>query len=194
MRRLAIFIGSLLMIGVSVLAQSASQDKVEISTDPPPPAMSFPVVKELGKAKAMYNERADKLIVQISPIQVSGDWQDNVWLQAGFISSGKKITKPPAITLKFHSVANDRTYADNRAVSIMMDDSKILSETARYDHGNTNGSIFLISLTQDVSYEIFLKMVAAQKVQMQIGPTKFELKANGRQALEDLKNLIEHQE
>jgi hypothetical protein len=27
-----------------------------------------------------------------------------------------------------------------------------------------------------------------------IGPTKFELKTNGRQALEDLKKLIEHQE
>jgi hypothetical protein len=194
MRQLAIFIGSLLMIAVSVLAQSASQDKVEISTNPPPPAMPFPVVKELGKAKARYNERADKLIVQTSPIQVSGDSQNDVRLQAGFILSGKKITKPQTITLTFHSTANDRTYADNRAVSVMLDDNKVLSETARYNHGNTNGSIFLISVTQDVSYETFLKIMAAQKVQMQIGPTKFELKANGRQALEDLKNLIEHQE
>ena len=194
MRQLAIFIGSLLMIAVSALAQSASQDKVEISTNPPPPAISLPVVKELGKAKAMYNERADKLIVQTSPIQVSGDSQNDVRLQAGFILSGKKITKPQTITLTFHSTANDRTYADNRAVSVMLDDNKVLSETARYNHGNTNGSIFLISVTQDVSYETFLKIMAAQKVQMQIGPTKFELKANGRQALEDLKNLIEHQE
>ena len=156
--------------------------------------MPFPVVKELGKAKARYNERADKLIVQTSPIQVSGDSQNDVRLQAGFILSGKKITKPQTITLTFHSTANDRTYADNRAVSVMLDDNKVLSETARYNHGNTNGSIFLISVTQDVSYETFLKIMAAQKVQMQIGPTKFELKANGRQALEDLKNLIEHQE
>ena len=194
MKQLAIFIGSLLVISASVLAQSASQDKVEISTNPPPPAMSFPVVKELGKAKAMYNERADRLIVQTSPIQVSGDWQNGVRLQAGFVSPGKKIAKPSTITLTFHSAANDRRYADNRAVRVKLDDNDVLSETARYEHGNTNGRIFLISVAQDVGYETFLKILTAKKVQIQIGSAQFELKEGDRKALEDLKKLIEHQE
>jgi hypothetical protein len=190
MKQLIIFIGSLLMVAVNVLAQTP-QGRVEISTDPPPPALSFPVIKEIGKAKAMYNERGEKLIVQTTPFQVSGDWENGVRLQAGFISSGKNITKPPAITLTFHSVANDRTYADNRAVSITLDGSKILSETARYDHGNTNGRIFLISVTQDIGYDMFLKILAAKKVQIQIGPAEFELKESDRIVLEDLKKLIE---
>jgi hypothetical protein len=108
--------------------------------------------------------------------------------------TGKNITKPPAITLTFHSVSNDRTYADNRAVSITLDGGKILSETARYNHGNTNGRIFLISVTQDIGYDMFLKILAAKKVQIQIGPAEFELKERDRIVLEDLKKLIEQQE
>jgi hypothetical protein len=134
------------------------------------------------------------LTVQTSPVQVSGDWQNGVRLQAGFVSSGKKITKPSTTTLTFHSATNDRAYADNRAVRITLDDSDVLFETARYENGNTNGRIFLISVAQDVSYEMFSKMLASHKVQMQIGPARFELKESDRRTLEDLRKLIEQQE
>jgi hypothetical protein len=41
---------------------------------------------------------------------------------------------------------------------------------------------------------MFLKILAAKKVQMQIGPTEFELKENDQRVLEDLRKLIEEQE
>jgi hypothetical protein len=41
---------------------------------------------------------------------------------------------------------------------------------------------------------MFLKMLAAKKVQIQIGPAEFELKESDRIVLEDLKKLIEQQE
>ena len=191
MKQMLIIICASLITTISALAQKSSQDKVEISTNPPPPALSFPVVKELGKAKAMYNQRADKLITQTAPIPVWGDRRRNIGLQAEFVSSGKKLVKPSSITLRFFSHASDRTYADNRAVTIKLDGSEVLSETAHYEEGNTNGEIFLISVTQEVSYEMFSKILAAKKVEIKIGPTEFELNESGREALRDLKKLIE---
>ena len=82
--------------------------------------MSLPVLREVGKAKASYNERVDKTIVQTSPVQVSGDWRNGIRLRAGYESSGKLIAKPTSITLTFFSSATDRTYADNRAIAVAL--------------------------------------------------------------------------
>ena len=67
----------------------------------------------------------------------------------------------------------------------------MLSDTGKYDHGNTNLEIFLISVTQIISYDMFVKILAAKKVQMKIGPTEFELKTSDVETLRDLKTLIE---
>ncbi|HEV8482162.1 MAG TPA: hypothetical protein VGV87_01280 [Blastocatellia bacterium] len=183
-----------LLLSIPFLAGPATtwaQSKPEISTNPPPAAMSLPVLREVGKAKASYNERVDKVIVQTSPVQVSGDWRNGIRLRAGYESSGKQIAKPTSITLTFFSSATDRTYADNRAIQIAIDGQSVLSDTGKYDHGNTNGEVFLISVTQIISYDMFVKILAGRKVQMKIGPTEFELKTSDMETLRDLKTLIE---
>jgi hypothetical protein len=170
-----------------------AQDKVEISTDPPPPAMSnyLPVIKEAGKAKAFYNQKIDKTIVETPGSQVYGNFRNGIRLAVRFESSGKKVTKPSSITLKFSSSAQDRTYADNRALKIFIDGKEVLSETARFGEGNTNGQIFLISVTQDVPYDFFLKLISSQNIKMQIGGAKFELKEGELEALRDIKKILE---
>jgi len=157
-------------------------------------AMSLPVLKEIGKAKASYNERTDKTIVQTSPLQVAGDFRNGISFRAGYASKGKQITKPESITLTFYSSAQDRTYADNRALLINIDGKVVLSETAKYENGNTNGAVFLISVTQAISYEMFVRLLAANKVQMKLGPTQFELKESDIEVLKDLRKLIDQAE
>jgi len=168
-----------------------AQDKVEISTDPPAPMPQLPVIKEVGKAKVLYNERINKTIIQTSPLQVQGDWRNGIRLRAAFEISGKEIAKPSNVTLSFFSAASDRTYADNRALKILIDGKEALSGIAHYKSGNTDGEVFLILVTQDIPYELFLRLINANIVKMQIGPTEFELKESDLEAFKDLQRLIE---
>ena len=167
-----------------------AQEKVEISTDPPAPMPQWPVVKEVGKAKVLYNERGNKTVIQTSPLQVQGDWRNGIRLRAGFEVSGKEIAKPSNVTLSFFSAANDRTYADNRALKILIDGKEALSSVAHYKSGNTNGEVFLITVTQDIPYEMFLRLINSKSVKMWIGPTEFELKESDLEALKDLQRII----
>jgi hypothetical protein len=168
-----------------------AQDKVEISTNPPAPMVKLPVVKEVGKAQVVYNERTDKTIVQSPFLQVQGNWRNGILLRASFASSGKNIAKPSFITFTFSSAAGDRTYADNRKLKICLDGNQAFSDTARYEYGNTNGQVYLISVKQDVPYDLFLKIAGAKSVRMQIGPTEFELKESDLDALRDVKRAID---
>ena len=171
-------------------ALCTAQEKVEISTDPPAPAPQWPVVKEVGKAKVLYNERGDKTVVQNAPLEVLGDWRNGIRLRAGFEVSGKEIARPSGMTLSFSSAAGDRTYADNRALKILIDGKEALSGVARYESGNTNGEVFLITVTQDIPYEMFLRLINSKSVKMRIGPSEFELKEGDLEALRDLQRVI----
>jgi len=168
-----------------------AQDKPQVSTNPPPMAISLPVVKEVGKVKLFFDERNDKTIAQTSPLQVQGEWRNGIRLRGSFELPGKKLAAPSTVTLTLFSSANDRTYADNRALKVFLDDKQLLSETAQFERGNTNGEIFMISVKQDLPYDTFLKILNARKVRMQIGPAEFELKETDLEALRDLKRVIE---
>ena len=74
----------------------SAQKKVVISTNPPRAALDLPVVKEVGKAKAMYNETTNKTIIETDPTQVFGDWNNGIRLRAGFELSGKENRKTRA--------------------------------------------------------------------------------------------------
>ena len=167
-----------------------AQEKIEISTDPPAPAPQWPVVRQVGKAKVLYDERGDKTVVQTSPLQVQGDWRNGIRLRAGFEVSGKEVAKPSKVTLSFSSAASDRTYADNRSLKILIDGKEALSGVARYKSGNTNDEVFLITVTQDIPYEVFLRLINSKSVKMRIGPAEFELKDGDLEALRDLHRII----
>jgi hypothetical protein len=179
-----------LLVLFSVLYCSA-QKKIVISEDPPPALLNLPVVKEVGEAKVLYNERTDKTIIETAPTEVYGDSNNGVRLRAKFEVSGRTVAKPSEVTLVFYSIAPKRTYADNRALKISIDGKETFSGTARYESGNTNGSIFVITVSQNISYEMYLRLINSKSVKMQIGPAQFELKESNLDALKDLKRVIE---
>lgn len=168
-----------------------AQEKVEISTNPPPVMVYLPIVKEVGKAQVVYNERTDKTIVQSPFLRVQGTWSNGILLRASFASPGKNVAKPSYVTLTFSTAAGDRTYADNRELKIFVNDKQALSDTARYESGNTNGEIYLISVKEDVTYDLFLKIAGAKNVKIKIGPTEFEMKESDLDALRDVKRAID---
>jgi hypothetical protein len=180
-----------LFILVFSAAICKAQEKVEISTNPPSPMVKLPIIKEVGRAQVVYNERTDKTIVQSPFLQVQGNWRNGILLQASFASPGKQIARPSFVTFTFSSAASDRTYADNRELIIVLDGKQALSDTGHYERGNTNGEVYLISVTQDVPYNLFLKIVAAEHVKVRIGPTEFDLKEIDLDALRDVKRAIE---
>lgn len=186
--RISLCVSALVLF--SVFCCSA-QKKVVISTDPPRAALNLPIVKKVGGAKAMYNEKTNKTIIETEPTQVFGDWNNGVRLRARFEVSGKEITKPVQVTLFYYSMASDRKYADNRALKILIDGKAVLSGTARYEEGNTNGEQFMIAVSQNISYDMYLQLVNSKAVNMQIGPAQFDLKESDLEALKDLPRLIE---
>ena len=62
---------------------------------------------------------------------------------------------------------------------------------AQYKNGNTNGEVFLITVTRDIPYEVFLRLVNAKSVKIWVGPTEFELKESNLAALKDLQRILE---
>ena len=178
----------LLILGTGICV---AQDRVEISTDPPPPMIKLPVVKEVGKAQAVYDERGDATIVQTRYLQVQGDWRNGILLRASFRSQGKNISKPSFVTFTFSSMAGDRTYADQRELKISLDGRPALSGVAQYVSGYTDGVVYSITVKQDIPYDLFLEIVSAKGVKIQLGPTEFELKESDVDALRDVRRAVE---
>jgi hypothetical protein len=169
-----------------------AQEKVEISPKPPPVMVVAPEsIKEVGKAQALYDWERNRTMVMISPLEVHNAEGNNIRMRAGFILSGKGIAKPPNITLTFFSYASERTYADDRALKIFLDGKEVLSSVAHYLSGNKDGKVYVITVTQEIPYEMFLRLINSKSIKMRIGPTEFELKQSDIEALRDLNKIIE---
>ena len=153
--------------------------------------IKLPIVKEVGSVQVVYNARTDKTIVQTQFLQVQGDWRHGILMQASFDSPGKIVVKPSQVTLTFSSAADTRVYADNRQLKISFDGEQTLSDVARYERGHTNGAVYLITVKQDIPYDLFLRIGRAKRVKIQIGPTEFELRNSDLSALRDVARPIE---
>jgi hypothetical protein len=83
-------------------------------------------------------------------------------------------------------------YADNRLLKIYLDGVEILSDKAQYQQGSTDGHVYLISVSKNIPFEMFQKVIEAKSVKMQLGPTEFELKDRDLTVLRDIKRATEN--
>ena len=179
-----------LLVAFSIAA--SAQEKIEISTAPPPPMISLPILKKVGRAKITFNERKNEAIARTSLLPVSGSLPNGgIAISARFTSQGKKITKPEKIILGILASAKDRTYVDNRTIKIFFDDEQILNSTGKFVSADTNGEIIYAFLEQEIPYNIFVRMSKTKQIKMQIGATEFELKENDIEVFNDLLKTIE---
>ncbi|MCY7374658.1 MAG: hypothetical protein LH472_01640 [Pyrinomonadaceae bacterium] len=169
----------------------SAQEKIVISTNPPPAYVPLPVLKEVGQAKVTYNERKNEVVAQTTSLQVFGKFLDGIRIQARFATQGKKVVKPEKITLGISAAAKDRTYVDDRSIKILMSEREIVNGTTKFDKAVSDGRVIIASLEQELSYDLFVKITKSKKIKMQIGRTEFELKESDIEAFRDLLRLIE---
>jgi hypothetical protein len=168
-----------------------AQEKIVISTNPPPVYVPLPVLKEIGQAKITYNERKNEVVAQTISLQVIGKFLDGIRLQARFATEGKKVIKPEKILLVFSPAAKDRTYVDDRTIKIMVDKKEVLNGMSKFANAISDGRVIIASLEQEIPYDLFVKLSKAKKIKMQIGQTEFDLKESDIDAFHDLLKLIE---
>ena len=178
-----------LLFALSTVA--TAQEKIVISTNPPPAFVRLPVLREVGQAKVTFNERKNEAIAQTVFLRVFGESLDGIGLVARFATQGKKVTKPEKIILGISPAAKDRTYVDDRTVKIFLGKKQVLNSTSKFVSANSDGRVTIASLEQEIPYKDFVKMSKAKQIKMQIGPTEFELKESDIEAFRDLLKTIE---
>lgn len=181
---------SVVFIIISFAGATLAQDKVEISNDPPPPAVRFPMVREVGKAQVSYNEKKDETIARTKGDLVFVEGTNELRVAAEFVSAGKKVNEPTAVTLKIFYFGKDRGFLDDRTFKVSVDGKEIISGTSKFIRANESNFI-LGALERDVSFTEFKAISDWKEVRMQIGPAKSVLGVGIIQAFNDLVRTIE---
>lgn len=177
-------------IFLTVLSVSA-QDKVVLSTNPPPVAPKEVVVTTLGSAGLYYQEFKDRSVARnqrISLFKNEIGWGN---ISASFISNGKTLITPSKITINLFIAAKDRTYVDDTRLAINIDGKKLFNGDSELTDGRTNGRDVYSSLKVEVSLEEFKKLAKAKRIELKVGPTQFELTNETIGGFRDLVSLIE---
>lgn len=90
-------------IAIDVFSFAVSaQEKIEISTAPPPAMAPIIVLKEGGQAKITFNERKDEAVARTSFLPVYGyPPNGGIGISARFTSQGKKLQNLRKFSLVF---------------------------------------------------------------------------------------------
>ena len=170
---------------------AAAQEKIEISTDPPPADARFPVLREVGTAKVLRFERNDQVISEAPFIRFRGIGEESLGVKARFTSAGKTVLKPSEIQLVIYPFGTDRKYVDDRTIKIVADGKEILNSKTKFQRANTDGTHIMAELLQLIPYDDFVKISQAKQVRIQIGPSMVELKEADIAGFRDLLKTVE---
>jgi hypothetical protein len=183
----------ILFVGLlSVCAASAfGQEKIEISTGPPPAAARFPVLREVGSAKVSSWAAKNQLISESTFFGVKLSEDESVRVKARFVTEGKSVLRPSAINLNIYSSSTDRKYVDDRSFKIILDGKAFLNTTSSFQYANTDGHWIGAALKVPIPYEDFVEISQAKLVTFQVGPTTFTLNDAAMQTLRDVLKTVE---
>ncbi|MDT5062238.1 MAG: hypothetical protein QOH63_2697 [Acidobacteriota bacterium] len=176
-------------------APSATSNSKDASP-PPPPAPAKPV-RKVGKAEVYYfpkqNETEGKVYFEvIGKFQDMYEGKDVLQMEVDYKVTGNKATKPESVIIIVSSYSsNGLKYKDNHRISIYVDDVKFRSGDTR-EWFSAPGKISSETyVTPRLSYDDFLKLIGAKKVEMEFGQTRFTLSQENLEALRDLNRTIE---
>lgn len=163
-----------------------------------PPAPAKPI-RTVGEAKVYYFENKNLTVANVY-LYIQGvvhdiyEKKDVLVMQVGYKVAGRKATQPKTIEFSFNSYCPEMPkFKDNHKLTIYLNDKILFSgeTTPRYLYYPpdrvSNESYNLL----DFSYRDYQKMIKAQKITIQLGNTKIELKPETIQALRDLNQTIE---
>ena len=122
-----------------LITTAYGQDKIVLSSDPPPMAIPYKLVRKVGTATVGYYDKRDETQARSGFARGADNYRISV--EASFVSKGTKVSKPAAITLSFFTTWDDRRYVDNRDIEIRLNDKELFSEMATFDWGADGGSV-----------------------------------------------------
>ncbi len=112
--------------------------------------------------------------------------EDGLKLDAYFLYSGTKFLPPDKVTFTFSESSETWKYLTYRPLRLLLDDS-VRVDLGEVQHDGTVGNGYVLEIMRcQFPVSQLLQIVAAKKVEGQLGLTKFTLKQNQLEALRDL--------
>jgi hypothetical protein len=91
-----------------------------------------------------------------------------------------------------HRVSHkDDTYAKNRVLKFYLEGEEILSATASLVTARPDSrGVRLVRISQELPYDLFVKVGAGKNVRIKLGPSEFGLSKDLLEALHDVKKSV----
>lgn len=148
--------------------------------------------RSVGRAQISYNKGRNETLVRTTPLRIQSVKPLDLIMQAQFNVSGEKVVEPKSVFLTFSILTRDKAYADRRAFRVYLDGEQVYFARARLISANQDFvGVTYINLSQELPYNIFLRIIAATKIKVQLGETEFELGKSELEALKDVKKAVQ---
>jgi hypothetical protein len=152
-----------------------------------------------GDVIASYNPSSNRTDVYLKKnLQLYSDARSNVMLLPHFILAGDNVRAPQkvvpeSVALDFTAYSDKRMFPDAPALDIYVDGQKVFAGKARLTNvmgSNAEKSVNEF-LSQEISYRQFLQLTDGKRVQINLGPKKFELTVEQLEALQSMRRCVE---
>ena len=160
------------------------------SNDLNKPKYSTP--KVIGKTKVIYYPQTDSTLSQTDYLTIQTTAFSSLTMQASFETHGKRVHAPKNISLRIVLSSTDKRYITDKTFKIYAGAQTLFSKESSLDTtGDDDAGDFVVTtITQEIPYELFVRMSKAEKVRAQIGPSLVELKEGDVEAFRDLLKTI----
>ena len=132
---------------------------------------------EYDKFKNLTTER-----VTVTAREADSDGPPRIFIEVGFVYPGKKLrTRPRSFFLTMRSFNQNMRFERVNSFITLLDDKRVNLKPMRRSEVRFNSE----TLTTDLTYGEFVRMVGAKKVEMQVGVVEFELTGDSLGALRE---------
>jgi hypothetical protein len=188
---------SFTLLGCAQQPPSSNSQTASPTPAEPPLAASSGPEKSVGKAKAFYSPKVDKIEATVD-LDVIGKYEsaseaDYLEMLAYFNVPGRKIIQPESMHFVFTSRSRQLKYQVNHKLTISLDGTQFVSgDTKIVNSGcGPKDSCEEVIRSPELPYNQFLRMLEAREIEMRLGDTKFKLSRGNIEGLRDLSRIVE---
>jgi hypothetical protein len=178
---------------------TSSSVSAPVLTNQSPFVAMPPRLQSSGKTQAtsFYLNDSDTSVYPIEDLRLIAG--RDLRLQFSPIISGIKVsdaTRLPNVLFRFYSYGSEQHYSSDSVFELWSDGNAVWSSRWGYvRNGHTvtlnDGGEVVESLSYDIPYEVFLRIVSSKKLQIRLGVDQIDLTSKQFDALRDLQRCIE---
>jgi hypothetical protein len=156
-----------------------------------------PPAKIEGKFVISRFDRDDRTVVALAHQKVGGDNSCGIWVSAGYAYIGKPLGTPDRVYISFVRDSTDeprvlKSETERTLVMTLDGEAFKLGPMPVVKEVVTGYSLMTQGLMLGVPYEVFSKIANAKRVEVQLGPLRFNLTDRNVQDLRDLQARMTH--